>query len=138
MSCRLSKFWKRIGREDRERSGGQRVGFDQRRGPREIVGHVAVRGERRNFLTALRTLVETPRFNALRLTMQSRAVIGIDLGVVWDRKGTLVELAEPLGDLMRGGSIKPVVAESFALARGADAHRFIQGRRNVGKVVLAI
>jgi NADPH:quinone reductase-like Zn-dependent oxidoreductase len=98
----------------------------------------AVGGQRRNVLTALRTLVETPRFNALRLTMQSRGVIGIDLGAVWERKGTLVELTEPLGQLMRAGSIKPVVAESFALARGADAHRFIQDRRNVGKVVLAI
>ena len=32
--------------------------------------------------------------------------------------------------------IQPVVAESFPFERAAEAHRFIQDRRNVGKVVL--
>jgi hypothetical protein len=31
-----------------------------------------------------------------------------------------------------------VVADSFPLERAADAHRFIQERRNVGKVLLTL
>ena len=33
-------------------------------------------------------------------------------------------------------TLKPVVAEAFPFDRAADAHRFIEERRNVGKVVL--
>ena len=32
--------------------------------------------------------------------------------------------------------LKPVVAEAFPFDRAPDAHRFIEERRNVGKVVL--
>ena len=34
------------------------------------------------------------------------------------------------------GDLKPVVAEAFPFDRAADAHRFIDERRNIGKVVL--
>jgi NADPH:quinone reductase-like Zn-dependent oxidoreductase len=38
--------------------------------------------------------------------------------------------------MIETGAIRPVVARSFPLERGADAHRFIAERRNTGKVVL--
>ena len=34
------------------------------------------------------------------------------------------------------GDLEPVVAEAFPFDRAADAHRFIEERRNIGKVVL--
>jgi NADPH:quinone reductase-like Zn-dependent oxidoreductase len=37
---------------------------------------------------------------------------------------------------LRAGRIAPVVARTFPLERVADAHRFIQERSNIGKVVL--
>ena len=39
-----------------------------------------------------------------------------------------------LGD----GALRPVVAQSFPLERGGDAHRYMAERRNVGKVVLTV
>lgn len=36
------------------------------------------------------------------------------------------------------GELSPRVAETFALADAADAHRFLHERRNVGKVMLAV
>jgi NADPH2:quinone reductase len=35
-----------------------------------------------------------------------------------------------------GGRIKPVVGKTFPLVEAAKAHRFMQERQNVGKVVL--
>ncbi len=37
---------------------------------------------------------------------------------------------------LRAGRLRPVVASTFPLERAADAHRFIQSRQNIGKVVL--
>ena len=34
------------------------------------------------------------------------------------------------------GRLQPIVARTFPLDRVADAHRFIQNRLNIGKVVL--
>jgi NADPH:quinone reductase-like Zn-dependent oxidoreductase len=93
-------------------------------------------GERRSPLQALRTLAETPRFNAIRLMSQSKSVIGLNMLALWDSKQALDEYIEPLTGWLEQGDIRPVVAQRFPLEQGAAAHRFLHERRNVGKVVL--
>jgi NADPH:quinone reductase-like Zn-dependent oxidoreductase len=95
-----------------------------------------VKGERRNIPAAVKGVVTTPWFNPLRLSAASKSVIGLNVLTLWDSKGSLDELVEPLREWAESGAIRPVVAEAFPLERGADAHRFMQERRNVGKVVL--
>jgi len=36
------------------------------------------------------------------------------------------------------GRLRPVVARTFPLERAGDAHRYLQSRANVGKVVLTV
>lgn len=95
-------------------------------------------GEKRSVTTAAKVLAQMPRFNAIRLMSKSKSVIGVNLLSYWDDHGTLKHLIEPLQDLMDQDVIKPVIAEAFPLERAADAHRFIQERRNIGKVVLTL
>jgi NADPH:quinone reductase-like Zn-dependent oxidoreductase len=97
-----------------------------------------IRGDRRNLPAALRMLVQTPRFNPLRLASESKAVIGLNLLRLWDDRRSLDEYLEPLSDWVAAGKLRPVVSETFSLERGADAHRFLGERRNVGKVVLTV
>jgi NADPH:quinone reductase-like Zn-dependent oxidoreductase len=111
------------------RPGGRLVCF----GASSFVG-----GEKRSIPLAVKGLVETPWFNPMRLMPPSKAVIGLNMLTLWDAKGSLDEYVEPLSEWMADGTVKPVVAEAFPLERGPDAHRFMQERKNVGKVVLTI
>ncbi len=43
---------------------------------------------------------------------------------------------EELMSLWAEGAVRPVVGATFPLAEAADAHRLIEERRSVGKVVL--
>jgi NADPH:quinone reductase-like Zn-dependent oxidoreductase len=95
-----------------------------------------ITGEKRNIATAVRGVVTMPRFNPLRMMNDNKAVIGLNMLRWWDAEGSLEKLIRPLVELMEKGVIQPVVSESFPFSRAADAHRFIQERRNVGKVVL--
>ena len=95
-----------------------------------------VTGERRNIVKTLRGVATMPRFNALKMVSDSKAVMGLNLLRWWDAEGSIEKFTGPLRDLMERGVIQPVVSESFPFSRAADAHRFIQERRNVGKVVL--
>ena len=71
---------------------------------------------------------------ALKLT--GDAVIGVNLGHLWDHIGMLRrEMASLLGDF-DAGRLKAVVGKTFPLVEAAKAHRFMQERQNVGKVVL--
>lgn len=93
-------------------------------------------GEKRNLLTAAKSVIRMPRFNLVKQMSESKAVIGLNMLRLWDDRKTLDPWIEPLRALMDDGTIDPVVAEAFPFDRAPDAHRMIAERRNVGKVVL--
>jgi NADPH:quinone reductase-like Zn-dependent oxidoreductase len=95
-------------------------------------------GERRNPITALKSVVGMPPFNVIPMMSNSKSVIGLNMLKLWDAKGSLDEFMEPLTEWVEDGRLRPVVAETFPLEQGADAHRFIIERRNIGKVVLTV
>lgn len=93
-------------------------------------------GDKRSIVKVLRAVATMPRFNAIKLMNDTKSVMGLNLLHWWDDRGSLDELIGPLGELLDRGAIKPVVAAAFPFDRAADAHRYIQERKNVGKVVL--
>jgi NADPH:quinone reductase-like Zn-dependent oxidoreductase len=44
--------------------------------------------------------------------------------------------ADGLLNLWAQGAIKPKIARAFCFAEAAQAHHFVQDRRNIGKVLL--
>jgi NADPH:quinone reductase-like Zn-dependent oxidoreductase len=69
---------------------------------------------------------------------ESKSVIGLNMLTLWDEKGSLDELIGPLRDWIEEGRLRPVVAQEFRLDDGAEAHRYVHERSNVGKVVLTL
>ena len=96
----------------------------------------AAPGEQRSILRAFRAWLATPRFDPLSLINRNRGVFGLHVGHLWDERKRLAPLMDMLMNELRAGRIAPVVARTFPLERAADAHRFIQSRQNIGKVVL--
>jgi NADPH:quinone reductase-like Zn-dependent oxidoreductase len=109
------------------RAGGRLVAF----GASAIVA-----GERRNPVSALRTVARMPRFNMIKQMSESKAVIGLNMLSLWKDRGTLAPWIEPLRELMEDGTIQPVVAGAFSFDEAGEAQRMITERRNIGKVVL--
>ena len=87
-------------------------------------------------LRALMAVLQLPWFHPISLMNDNKAVIGVNLGHLWDHIGMLRR--EMLGLIADydAGRIKPIVSKTFPLADAAKAHRFLQERQNVGKVVL--
>jgi NADPH:quinone reductase-like Zn-dependent oxidoreductase len=109
------------------RPGGRLVAFG---------ASAVVSGERRNPISALRTVARMPRFNMIKQMSESKAVIGLNMLSLWKDRGTLAEWIEPLRGLIEDGTVEPVVAGAFSFEEAASAHRMLTERRNVGKVVL--
>jgi len=95
-------------------------------------------GEKRDIKAIAKMIATTPVFHPMQMMPASKAVIGLNMLTLWDDKGSADEFLEPLRKWMEDGSIRPVVAEAFPLADGAKAHRFMQERKNIGKVVLTM
>ena len=96
----------------------------------------AAPGERRSWFRAFRAWQSTPRFDPLSMINRNRGVFGLHVGHLWEQHGQLAPLMATLMSELGAGRLRPVVARTFPLDRAADAHRFIQSRSNIGKVVL--
>ena len=95
-----------------------------------------VSGQRRNLVTALRTVARMPRFNLIKQMYESKAVIGLNMLSLWKERETLAPALVPLRELLADGTVKPVVAGDFSFEDAGAAQTMITERRNVGKVVL--
>jgi NADPH:quinone reductase-like Zn-dependent oxidoreductase len=116
-----------------------RTGYDLLRPGGRLVAFGAsalVSGQRRNLVTALRTVIRMPRFNMIKQMSESKAVVGLNMLSLWKDRGTLQPWIGPLREMLDDGTVKPVVAGDFTFEDAGAAHTMITERRNVGKVVL--
>jgi len=98
----------------------------------------AASGKERSMFGMLGLLAGTPwlQFNPLSLMNANKGVFGVNLGHMWSEVERLRGWADQLLDLWRQGAIKPKIARTFPFDEAAQAHHFIQDRKNIGKVLL--
>jgi NADPH:quinone reductase-like Zn-dependent oxidoreductase len=91
---------------------------------------------RRSVVAAAVKFLRLPKFKPFQLMSDNRGVFGLNLGHLWDRATLLREMLDDILRLVLDGTFDPVVDRAFPLERAADAHRYIQSRKNFGKVLL--
>jgi NADPH:quinone reductase-like Zn-dependent oxidoreductase len=101
-----------------------------------MLGVSSMAGERPNRWRALRAWWAMKPFGPLSLINRNHGVFGLNLGHLWDERAALQPLMDLIMTELQAGRLVPVVARTFPLERAADAHRYIQSRSNIGKVVL--
>jgi synaptic vesicle membrane protein VAT-1 len=87
-------------------------------------------------INMLKTVIQTPRFHPFAMLNKNRGVFGLNLGHMWHEPE---KVAVWMRDLLRGveeGWINPYVDRSFSFEEAGAAHRYLEERKNIGKVVL--
>jgi NADPH:quinone reductase-like Zn-dependent oxidoreductase len=93
-------------------------------------------GEKRNVLRSAAALAGTPVFTPIGLMNDNRSVGGINVGHLWGEMEMLREELDALLEHWRRGELRTRVDATFPLDQAPEAHRRLQSRQNVGKVVL--
>ncbi|WP_432021243.1 synaptic vesicle VAT-1 family membrane protein [Streptomyces sp. 1222.5] len=93
-------------------------------------------GPRRSLPRVARHLLASPLFSPLALMNANRTVTGVNIGHLWDRPDVINEQLVRLLDLYRDKVIEPRIDGVFRFEEADKAHRRIQERKNVGKVLL--
>jgi NADPH:quinone reductase-like Zn-dependent oxidoreductase len=91
----------------------------------------------RGKLRALKAIAQMPRFTPIGLFNRNKGVFGLNLGHLWNEGE---KVSAWMKEIMRGvaeGWIQPHVDRVFPFEQIADAHRYMEERRNIGKVILA-
>lgn len=93
-------------------------------------------GERRSYLRILRGLASMPFFHPLPLMDKNRGVFGTNMGHLWDVMDRLGSDLDTILQLTADGTFTPVVDQIFPFDQAPEAHRYMQSRKNFGKVLL--
>lgn len=95
-------------------------------------------GKRSGTLSALRTLAGVPwlKLNPIRLMNDNKSVAGVNLGRMWDQGERTSLWMDELLELLAAGDIAPVIDTVFSFDDVGQAHRRLEDRLNVGKVIL--
>jgi len=87
-------------------------------------------------LNMLKAAIQTPRFHPFALLNKNRGVFGLNLGHMWHEPE---KVAVWMRDILRGveeGWVNPYVDRAFSFEEAGAAHRYLEERKNIGKVVL--
>lgn len=98
----------------------------------------AAQGSGSGLFSAVRTLAQVPwlQLNPVRLMNDNRAVAGVNLGRMWDQHARTGQWMQQLLELLAAGSVEPRIDSVHAFDQAAEAHRLLEDRENVGKIVL--
>ena len=90
----------------------------------------------KNKLRVLLEILKFPRPNTLRLLQNSQGVYGVNLNKLIGYPDLLRSVLQKSIDLYAQGVVKPVIAQTFPFEQAAAAHRMMENRGNIGKIVL--
>ena len=87
-------------------------------------------------LNLIKTVLAMPTFKPLSLLDKNRGVFGVNLGHLWHEpekaKGWMNAILQGVED----GWINPHVDSTFTFDQAGEAHRYMEERKNMGKVIL--
>ncbi|MFL5319773.1 MAG: medium chain dehydrogenase/reductase family protein [Myxococcaceae bacterium] len=94
-----------------------------------------VTGEKRNLLTMAKQFAQMKWFSPMKLITDNKSVTGVNMGHLWGEKELMRRSLSQLIKLYQDGKIRPHVDKVFPMSAAADAHRYVQQGKNVGKVL---
>lgn len=87
-------------------------------------------------LKLLKAVIRTPFFHPFAMLNKNRGVFGLNLGHMWHEPE---KVAVWMRDVLHGveeGWVRPYVDRSFSFDEAGAAHRYLEERKNIGKVIL--
>jgi len=87
-------------------------------------------------LKLVKAALQMPRFHPLGLLNKNRGVFGLNLGHMWHEPDKVRVWMQEILKGVDEGWIRPHVDRSFTFDQAGEAHKYLEQRKNIGKVVL--
>lgn len=90
----------------------------------------------RTKLRLAKTFARMPSFHAITMMKANKGVFGVDIGNLWNENEKMRSWMKAILNGVEEGWIRPHVDKAFSFKNAGKAHAYIEGRKNIGKVVL--
>lgn len=101
-----------------------------------VIGYAGLDYSLWNPLSWWRAWRGAPRMNVMKAAMASTGVLATHIGYLLPDEERLLRIWRELTDFTREHGLRPVVGRTFAFDDLPEAHRFMESRESVGKLVV--
>ena len=95
-----------------------------------------VGGKKRSLYRVLREIATLPYYTPLRLMQDNKSIAGINLAHLWDNVEMVRLWMDQITSWYDEALFRPTIDKTFPFNKAAEAHHYLQDRRNFGKVLL--
>jgi NADPH:quinone reductase-like Zn-dependent oxidoreductase len=88
------------------------------------------------FFGVLKTLINMPWFHPLGLINKNRGIFGLNMGYLVNEPDKVQKFGLEIIKGVDEGWIMPHIDREFKFSQAAEAHQYIEERKNFGKVIL--
>ena len=87
-------------------------------------------------LQLIKVVLQTSKFSPIRLMNANKGIFGVNMGHLWHEGPKIRDWLEAILEGVEQGWIHPHIDKKFPFEQAAEAHTYIEQRKNIGKVVL--
>jgi NADPH:quinone reductase-like Zn-dependent oxidoreductase len=87
-------------------------------------------------LRVLKVVFQTSKYHPFSLMNWNKGVFGVNIGHLWHEGAKVKKWMDEILDGVQQGWVRPHVDKTFPLEQAAEAHEYIEQRKNIGKVLL--
>lgn len=91
---------------------------------------------RRSLLNLVRGMLTLPRYTPLQLMRENKGILGFNIAQLWSEVNQMRDWMAEIVTWYDEFKFRPRIDHVFTFAEAAKAHRYLQERKNVGKVLL--
>ena len=95
-----------------------------------------VKGQSFSLFASLKEIFSMPKYKPMNLMSENKSIMGYHLGKLAGAEDKIERAVVALGQIVKKNNIKPVIDKIFPFTEAHKAHRYIQDRKNFGKVLL--
>jgi NADPH:quinone reductase-like Zn-dependent oxidoreductase len=96
-----------------------------------------ISGERIDLLQVAKTFLAMRKIDTLELMIHNRGIFGLNVLKMWDDENLKIAMENIMNGFVKG-TYKVHISKVFPLESTDEAHKYIQNRENIGKVILSV
>ncbi len=96
----------------------------------------AATGKKRSLLELVKLVIRVPLYTPFRLMSDNKSVAGINIGHLWAHPELVSGWMKQLLTWYDEALFRPHIDRTFKFSQAAEAHHYLQDRKNIGKVLL--